>query len=236
MATKVRDYPKLARDIIDAVGGTANIVSATHCATRLRFVLKDTPASAKDAVEKMAGVISVVLSGGQFQVVIGMHVKDVYASVQEIVGASGSNIEMAEVKESWINRAIGTMSACMAPSIYILAGAGILQGVLIILRALYPSLADNGTVQIFDLMSWAPFTFLPVLIAVPASKYFNCDTQTALLCAVAMCSPTLAGIISKLQAARNSASSASNLRRHRIILRCSRLFLWCGFCQKSSIS
>ncbi len=198
MATKVRDYPKLARDIIDAVGGTANIVSAGHCATRLRLVLKEQVSGAKEKVEQMPGVISVVLAGGQFQVVIGMHVKDVYAGVQEVVGDTGSNVELGEDKPSIINRMIGTMAGCMAPCVYILAGAGMLQGLLIILRTIFPALADNGTVQIFDLMSWAPFTFLPVFVAVAGAKYFKCDLQTALVCSFVLVSPTLAGIISKV--------------------------------------
>lgn len=74
MAEPVRNYPKLAADIVDLVGGEKNIASAVRCATRLRLVLRDTPAGAKDAVSKLPGVITVVESGGQFQVVIGAHV------------------------------------------------------------------------------------------------------------------------------------------------------------------
>ena len=81
MATKVRDYTKLASDIIQEVGGKDNIINATRCATRLRLVLKETADDAKDRVGKRPGVITVVENGGQLQVVIGNHVGDVYAQV-----------------------------------------------------------------------------------------------------------------------------------------------------------
>ena len=71
---KVRDYHKLALDIIDVVGGQKNIANATRCATRLRLVLKETPEGAKEKVSALAGVITVVENNGQFQVVIGTHV------------------------------------------------------------------------------------------------------------------------------------------------------------------
>ena len=74
MASSVRDYDKLAVDIIKAVGGKENIVKASRCATRLRLVLKETTNEAKENVSNLTGVITVVESGGQFQVVIGTHV------------------------------------------------------------------------------------------------------------------------------------------------------------------
>ena len=92
---KVRDYHKLALDIIDVVGGQKNIVNATRCATRLRLVLKETPEGAKEKVSALAGVITVVENNGQFQVVIGTHVGEVYDSVAEALhlDASAQEIE-----------------------------------------------------------------------------------------------------------------------------------------------
>lgn len=77
---KVRDYTKLAQDILEAVGGEDNVVGATRCATRLRLVLKQSDSKAKDKVASMPGVITVVENGGQFQVVIGQHVGEVLRS------------------------------------------------------------------------------------------------------------------------------------------------------------
>lgn len=81
MSQAVRDYPQLAKDIIDDVGGDENIAGATRCATRLRLVLKETPDDAKAKVSARPGVITVVENGGQFQVVIGTHVGEVYEQV-----------------------------------------------------------------------------------------------------------------------------------------------------------
>ena len=78
MAQVKRDYPKLAEDIIREVGGKENIINATRCATRLRLVLKETPEGTKEKVQGLTGVITVVENSGQFQVVIGTHVGEVY--------------------------------------------------------------------------------------------------------------------------------------------------------------
>lgn len=83
MAEKVRDYPQLARDIVGLVGGEANIISATHCATRLRFMLKELPDGAKERISAQPGVVGVRESGGQLQVVIGTHVKQVYDAMMD---------------------------------------------------------------------------------------------------------------------------------------------------------
>ena len=130
MATKVRDYTKLASDIIQEVGGKDNIINATRCATRLRLVLKETADDAKDRVGKLPGVITVVENGGQFQVVIGNHVGDVYAQVAKELDLDNSDRVVEEPKQGVLNRVIATMSAVFAPFIYVLAAAGLLQGVL----------------------------------------------------------------------------------------------------------
>ncbi len=89
MANKVRDYHKLAADIKDTIGA-GNIMTATHGATRLRLVLKETPDdSVTKKIEQMSGVIQVVISGGQYQIVIGTHAKDVYEHLAGMVTFSG---------------------------------------------------------------------------------------------------------------------------------------------------
>ncbi|MGL5285994.1 MAG: PTS transporter subunit EIIB, partial [Aeromonas sp.] len=85
---KVRDYAQLARDILALVGGQENIVSFSRCATRLRLVLKNTPEQAEARVKGLPGVITVVLSGGQFQIVIGAHVADVFDALGGMVDAN----------------------------------------------------------------------------------------------------------------------------------------------------
>ncbi len=190
--TQVRDYAKLAADIIVAVGGEKNISNVTHCATRLRLVLKETPADAEAKISTMPGVITVVQNNGQFQVVIGTHAKDVYAHAADIlqIGDNGMEGENAP-KQGIVNRIIATMSAVFAPFVYILAAAGILQGCLILINLAVPSFANTGTYEVLSLMSWAPFTFLPIFIAVTAAKHFKCNQFVAIACCAALVSPSL---------------------------------------------
>ena len=197
MANSVRDYEKLAVDIIDAVGGKNNIIKASRCATRLRLVLKETTNEAKENVSNLTGVITVVESGGQFQVVIGTHVGKVFDKVASELNLDSNAIEDAP-KVSVLNRIIATMSAVFAPFIYILAAAGILQGCLILVNMANPSFSSTGTYEVLSFMSWAPFTFLPIFIAITASKHFKCNTFIAVACCAALVSPTWAEIASRI--------------------------------------
>lgn len=197
MANSVRDYGKLAVDIIDAVGGKSNIIKASRCATRLRLVLKETTNEAKENVSNLTGVITVVESGGQFQVVIGTHVGKVFDKVASELNLDSNAIEDAP-KASVLNRIIATMSAVFAPFIYILAAAGILQGCLILINMVNPSFSSTGTYEVLSFMSWAPFTFLPIFIAITASKHFKCNTFIAVACCAALVSPTWAEIASRI--------------------------------------
>ena len=197
MSKAIRDYDKLAVDIIEAVGGEKNIVKASRCATRLRLVLKDTPNDANKRVSALTGVITVVENGGQFQVVIGTHVGKVFDKV-----ASELNLEDIEdndaPKSSILNRVIATMSAVFAPFIYILAAAGILQGGLILINMIHPTFQTTGTYEVLSFISWAPFTFLPIFIAITASKHFKCNTFIAVACCCALVSPTWGEIATRI--------------------------------------
>ena len=195
---KVRDYHKLARDIIDVVGGQKNIVNATRCATRLRLVLKETPEGAKEKVSALAGVITVVENNGQFQVVIGTHVGEVYDSVAEALHLDASAQEIEQPKQNIVNRIIATMSAVFAPFVYTLAAAGLLQGALILITMAAPSFAGTGTYEVLNFMSWTPFTFLPIFIAITASKHFKCNTYIAILCCCALVNQSWADIAARI--------------------------------------
>lgn len=196
--SKVRDYQKLAIDVIEAVGGKKNIANATRCATRLRLVLKETPAGAKEKVSALAGVITVVENNGQFQVVIGTHVGEVYDAVADALGLDASNQDVEEPKQSILNRIIATMSAVFAPFVYILAAAGLLQGALILSTMAFPDFASTGTYEVLNFMSWTPFTFLPIFIAITASKHFKCNTFIAVLCCCALVNQSWADIAGRI--------------------------------------
>lgn len=193
---KVRDYGKLACDIRDAVG-ESNIVSAAHCATRLRLVLKESPsADVTKQISSMPAVIQVLEKGGQYQIVIGTHAKDVYEELSRLLHLDES--AQPEIKQSLANRIIATMSAVFAPFVYILAAAGLVQGSLIIITYFFPAFASTGTYEVLSFISWTPFTFLPVLIAVTASKHFKCNTFIAMWCCLALVNGSWADIASRI--------------------------------------
>ena len=194
MAKKVRDYAKLAADIKEAIG-ESNILTATHCATRLRLVLKETPdESVTKKIEQMPGVIQIIQAGGQYQIVIGTHAKDVY---EHLSGMMTFAQDAPEIKESLLNRVIAMMSGCIAPFVYVLAAAGLLQGLLIIIR-LFVDISATGANQVYDMISWTPFTFLPVFIAVAGSRHFKCNPYIALWCCLALTNPTWASIAASI--------------------------------------
>lgn len=184
----IRDYNKLASDILHEVGGEANINSFTRCATRLRLVLNNTPAEAKSRIQNLPGVIAVVESGGQFQVVIGTHVADVFNALSALIGEDHAGAAN-KPKTRWLDAVIATMSAVFAPIVYILAAAGILQGLLIVVGLIDADLKTTGTFAILNFMSWTPFAFLPVFIAITAARHFKCNPFIAVLCCCALINP-----------------------------------------------
>ncbi|WP_239724076.1 beta-glucoside-specific PTS transporter subunit IIABC [Mammaliicoccus sp. R-M62] len=189
---------KIAQEILDAIGGEGNIVKSTHCATRLRVVLQRSDPSAKEKVKKIDGVVTVVENNGQFQIVIGNNVGEVYKYFEALTGKSSNEEKETENKSSVLNRVIATMSAVFAPFIYILAAAGILQGLLILINLIIPAFEKTGTYEVFNFISWAPFTFLPIFIAITASKHFNVNTYIAVACSAALVTPELTDIIDRI--------------------------------------
>ena len=192
MSSKIRDYNKLAVDILNELGGEDNIVTVARCATRLRVVTQSTPENAKETIANFSGVITVVEKGGQIQIVIGTNVDKVYNAFTQLL-KSGNKVDVNS-KSSILNRVIATMSAVFAPFVYVLAGAGILQGILILINLAFPGFDKTSTCQVFSFISWAPFTFLPIFIAITASQHFRCNIYIAVACCAALLSPTWAEI------------------------------------------
>lgn len=193
---KTRDYSRLAADILKETGGEANLISFSRCATRLRLVLKDVPEKASENIKQLPGVITVVLSGGQFQVVIGTHVADLYDALAAIVDPD--KLQHRDEKKPVLNTLIATMSAVFAPIIYVLAAAGILQGILITVNAFLPAFQQTGAFTVLNFISWTPFAFLPAFIAITASKFFKCNTFIALFCCCALINPDWAAVAAQI--------------------------------------
>lgn len=205
MATKT-DYSQLAHDVLARVGGEENVRSVSHCATRLRFVLKDTSKADKAAVGKVDGVISVVEASGQFQVVVGNSVPLAYAALEkaspaitENAGDSGAAPAQNDgpkknIFSRALNGAIGVVSAIFAPIIGTLCAAGILKGLLMIVSTAGWLASTSTTYQILWTVADSFFFFLPMILAVPAARKFGANVYTSLSLAGALIYTNVANV------------------------------------------
>lgn len=188
-------YTELAQDILAHVGGKENVSSVKHCVTRLRFHLKDESKADTDYLQKRDGVVTVVKAGGQYQVVIGNHVPDVYDEVLKVGGlADGGSLDIDEGDEkkgSLFDRFIDVISSLFQPFLGPLAAAGILKGITALLAATGME-ATNGIYVVMNTLGDGLFQYLPMILAVNAAKKFKMNTYTALAIAGAMVYPGLA--------------------------------------------
>lgn len=174
------DYNKLAEVILQNVGGSGNVSGLTHCATRLRFNLKDESKANTDTLKKTKGVMGVVSSGGQYQVIIGSDVASVYKPLNEMCEIKDNQKEVGE-KKPWYATAIDTLSGIFTPILPALTASGMLKAVLSLLVAF--KLVDSGSqsYQVINFMADATFYFLPILLANSAAKKFKCNPYLAMM-------------------------------------------------------
>jgi PTS system beta-glucosides-specific IIC component len=186
-------YDQLAKDIIKNVGGEQNVSNLYHCATRLRFTLKDDQVANKSEIEKLTGVITVVEAGGMFQVVIGNAVNEVYEAITKITNL-GKNDQVQDEpteKKSILNRFIDMIAAVFAPTLGVLAGSGLIKGVLALLTSVGWLTADSGTYVVLNAAADAFFYFLPIFLAYTAAKKFKTDIFIAMVLAAALVYPSI---------------------------------------------
>ncbi|MDQ1111605.1 PTS system beta-glucosides-specific IIC component [Microbacterium testaceum] len=182
------NYSTLAGDVLSAVGGEDNVAGVVHCATRLRFTLRDRARADKDAVTALPGVITVVENGGQFQVVVGNNVSKVYAGLPASL-TEGDRTPAADgggQKVGILSRVIDVVSAIFAPILGVLAATGILKGLLIILSTAGVLPATSTTYQVLFATADAFFAFLPMLLAVTTARKFGANVFTAMAVAGAL--------------------------------------------------
>ncbi len=185
-----------SREILAAVGGEANITSLVHCATRLRFKLKDHTKANKEHTKNIDGVITVVESGGQYQVIIGNRVSEVFNTIQAITQLGDGQPVAAENQgadnnESIFARAVDIISGIFTPFLGALAAAGILKGLLMMLTALGWMSTQSGVYVIWFAAADSIFYFLPIAIAITSAKKFGANAFVALSIAGALVYPTL---------------------------------------------
>ncbi len=190
------DYRSLAGQILEKVGGEGNVASVAHCATRLRFKLKDTAKADKAAVEKLTGVITVVEAGGQFQVVIGNDVPIVYAEIGQLTKLIGDNAPVADEgpKGNLLNQFIDLISKIMSPILWPLAGAGLLKAFLALATQLNWMDPAGQTYTILNAAGDAIIYFLPIFLGFTAAKRFGAHQVTAMALAAALVYPSIVAL------------------------------------------
>ena len=184
---------KLAREIVERVGGEKNVQSLVHCATRLRFVLKDDSKADKAGLEKTEGVIAVKENGGQFQVVVGNKVPEVYQAIGQISNIldDSSSKEKSSKKVKGLGGIIDVISSIFAPLLGVMAGAGILKGLLLIANNVGWLEKTDTTYIILYAAADSLFYFLPLLLAVTTARKFQGNAFVALTIAGALIYPTI---------------------------------------------
>lgn len=189
-----KDYTELAQDIVAHVGGKENIIKLVHCVTRLRFSLKDESKADTEYLMKRDGVVTVVKAGGQYQVVIGNHVPDVYETVLKVAGINGEGSVDADddvVEGNLFDRFIALVSGLFQPMLGTLSAAGMIKGVVAIMAALGVAKTD-GAYVILNAAGDGLFQFLPLILAITAAKRFKMNPFTALAIGFALVYPNIA--------------------------------------------
>lgn len=196
------DYKDLAQKVIENVGGEGNVDYLYHCATRLRFNLKDASKANTDLLKKTPGVMGAVEKGGQYQVIIGSDVGSVYREINNQYDISTENTESdvsAEDDKSFFNKLIDTLTGIFTPILPAITASGMMKAVLSLLVVF--NVVDNQSLnyQIINFMADSAFFFLPMLLAVSAANKFKTNPYLALMIAGIYQHPTFVEIVKMAQ-------------------------------------
>lgn len=186
------DYKVMAKNILEKIGGADNVRNMTHCATRLRLTLHDTAKADDQAVENIDGVINVINKAGQYQLLIGTEVGKLYDEFEPLVKgneSAGSPTTEEQASGSIISNVFSAVSAIFAPLLPVLAGSGILRGLLILFVQLGLISEDSGTYSILFVASMSVFYFLPVLLAFTSARRFGASPYISALIGAALINP-----------------------------------------------
>ena len=196
-------FDATAADIITGIGGSDNVRSVLHCITRVRFYLKDESLADDEAVADLDGVIDVVKSGGQYQVVIGPDVVDVYDAVVAQLPNAGAGDQAADVEVverpttlwGWVklgfSSLIGVITGSMIPVVGMLAASGILKGLLALLVQFKVVTEASNTFHFIDAMSSSMFFFLPIIVGFTAAKRLGADPIVVAIIGGVLCYPSV---------------------------------------------
>ncbi len=194
------DYKELAKAILNDVGGRENVISFTHCATRLRFNLNDDSKINKGHLDSMKGVMGTVNKGGQFQVIIGSDVPNVYRELNMLGDFEGAAKGSAERDNRGVfSKILDTVAGIFTPIIPAITGAGILKAFMALLTAFGWIDNTSQTYNILAVFSDAAFYFLPFLIAYSAARKLNCNAVMAMSIAGIILHPNFISMINNVK-------------------------------------
>lgn len=189
------DYKDLAEKIITLVGGENNIASLTHCATRLRFNLKDESKADTETLKKTAGVMGVVSNAGQYQIIIGSDVASVYKPIMEVTKLEGSDAGKEKDERKVLAKVIDTISGIFTPILPAITAAGMMKAVLSVLTAFELLSKDSQSYLVFNFMADSAFYFLPLLLASSAAKKFKCNAYLAMMIGGILLHPSFVSMV-----------------------------------------
>ncbi|MEC0304097.1 beta-glucoside-specific PTS transporter subunit IIABC [Terribacillus saccharophilus] len=189
-------YEQLAKDIIEQVGGRENVNSVVHCITRLRFKLKDENKANTEALKNMDDVVTVLKSGGQYQVVIGNHVPDVYKAVAHVGGFTGNEqaSQDGDKDTNPFNKFIDIISSIFTPVLGVLAATGMIKGFNAMFLAFGVFKEESGTYQILNAVGDSLFYFFPIFLGYTAMRKFGGSHFIGMAIGAALVYPTLSGL------------------------------------------
>ena len=188
---------QLAEVIIEHVGGKDNITSLVHCATRLRFALKDESKANAEFLKKQAGIITVVQSGGQFQVVIGNSVADVFNAIMDITNLNekSTNDAPSAAPKGIVSKLIDLVSSIFIPALVVLVAGGIFKGIVAILQVMELVQAGSPTLNFLNAIADAPFYYLPIILGFSAVKKFGGNPYVGMALGGALVHPSVVGML-----------------------------------------
>lgn len=192
-------FERIAEEILERIGGAANISNCTHCMTRLRFTLKDTSLVKVEEIEALQGVLGIKNAGGQFQVIIGKDVNDVYDCVCKIANIKTTELDITDGEEAGEKKKIGQqildyISNAFIPLVPALVGSGMLKGFLSLFTYLGWLDATSATYAVLSAAGNAVFYFIPLLIAYNTAKYLKANIVVAMVIMGALMEPNFTAL------------------------------------------
>ena len=206
-------YKQLASDIIENIGGKSNVKSVVHCATRLRFTLNDQSKANTDKISNLNGVLKVVNAGGQYQIVIGPDVPQVYQEVVTLGGfepGNESDGHESEDKRSKLSKVLEGIASIFQPIIPAITGAGLLKAVMALCSTFGWLKGGSQTYVILNAIADAAFYFLPLILAASCAKKFKCNQGTAMALGGVLVYPQLTTLMTSVSSVNKAVKAAGS--------------------------